>query len=75
MGVPQSSILTSQPDRLYSESAYGRRVAQEIEAEGAVLTAENRRIEAVLRTEEQQLAERRLTIEPATFRTLADAFD
>ena len=75
LGVPQSSILTIQPDRLFSESAFGRRVAQEIEAEGAVLTAENRRIEADLRAEEQLLAERRQTMEPAAFRILADAFD
>lgn len=75
LGTPQSSILTIQPDRLFSESAFGRRVAQEVEAEGAVLTAENRRIEADLRTEEQLLAVRRQTMEPAAFRILADAFD
>jgi len=75
LGTPQSAILTIQPDRLFSESAFGRRIGQEIEAEGAVLTAENRRIEADLRTEEQQLTKRRLTMEPAAFRTLADAFD
>lgn len=75
LGAPQSAILTIQPDRLFSESAFGRRIGQEIEAEGAVLTAENRRIEADLRTEEQQLTKRRLTMEPSAFRTLADAFD
>lgn len=75
LGAPQSSILTIQSDRLFTESAYGRRVAQEIEAEGAVLTAENRRIEADLRAEEQLLTERRRTMEPVDFRTLADAFD
>ncbi|TLP64343.1 OmpH family outer membrane protein [Parasedimentitalea maritima] len=75
LGAPQSSILTIQSDRLFSESAYGRRVAQEIEADGAVLTAENRRIEAELRTEEQTLTERRQTMDPAVFRTLADSFD
>ena len=50
LGLPQSGILTIQPDRLFSESAFGKRVEREIEAEGAVLTAENRRIEAELRT-------------------------
>lgn len=75
LGAPQSAILTIQSDRLFSESAFGRRVGQEIEAEGAVLTAENRRIEADLRSEEQHLTVRRLTMEPAAFRTLADAFD
>lgn len=75
IGTPQSGILTIQPDRLFSESAFGRRVTQEIEAEGAVLTAENRRIESELRAEEQSLTKRRATTDPATFRTLADAFD
>ncbi|MEP2715399.1 OmpH family outer membrane protein [Pseudophaeobacter sp.] len=72
---PQSGLLTIQPDRLFSESLFGQRIAQEIEAEGAVLTAENRNIEADLRAEEQELTERRSTMEAAAFRTLADAFD
>ncbi|MFW8592965.1 OmpH family outer membrane protein [Cribrihabitans neustonicus] len=75
LGTPQSGILTIQPERLFSESAYGKRVAREIEAEGAVLTAENRRIEAELRAEELELAERRAEMEPEAFRALADAFD
>ncbi|WP_390922557.1 OmpH family outer membrane protein [Parasedimentitalea psychrophila] len=75
LGIPQSAILTIHPDRLFSSSAFGRRVAEGIEAEGAVLTAENRRIEAVLRAEEQTLAERRHSMDPAAFRALADAFD
>ncbi|WP_240931966.1 OmpH family outer membrane protein [Parasedimentitalea denitrificans] len=75
LGVPQSSILTIQPERLFSDSAFGRRVTLEIEAEGAVLTAENRRIEAVLRAEEQSLSDRRTSMDPAAFRALADAFD
>jgi len=75
LGAPQSSILTIQSDRLFSESAYGRRVTQEVEAEGAVLTAENRRIEAELRSEEQRLTQRRRTMDPVAFRTLADSFD
>lgn len=75
LGTPQSGILTIQPDRLFSESAFGKRVAQEIEAEGAVLTAENRNIEAELRAEEQDLTQRRSAMEVTAFRTLADAFD
>ncbi|MFW8634560.1 OmpH family outer membrane protein [Cribrihabitans pelagius] len=75
LGAPQSGILTIQPDRLFSESAFGKRVEREIEAAGAVLTAENRRIEAELRAEELELAERRAGMEPAAFRALADAFD
>ncbi|MBQ4822975.1 OmpH family outer membrane protein [Leisingera sp. HS039] len=75
LGLPQSGILTIQPDRLFSESAFGKRVEREIEAEGAVLTAENRRIEAELRAEELELTERRSDMAPDAFRALADAFD
>lgn len=75
IGAPQSGILTIQPDRLFSESAFGQRVTRELEAEGAVLTAENRRIEAELRAEEQDLTQRRPAMEPEAFRALADAFD
>lgn len=75
LGTPQSGLLTIQPDRLFSESLFGKRVAQEIEAEGAVLTAENRTIEADLRAEEQELTQRRSSMDAEAFRTLADAFD
>lgn len=75
LGAPQSSILTIQPDRLFAESAFGKRISREVEAEGAVLTAENRRIEAELRAEEQDLTKRRATIAADAFRALADAFD
>ncbi|WP_435659451.1 OmpH family outer membrane protein [Leisingera caerulea] len=75
LGLPQSGILTIQPERLFSESAFGKRVEREMEAEGAVLTAENRRIEAELRREELELTERRSEMEPQAFRALADAFD
>lgn len=75
LGLPQSGILTIQPDRLFSDSAFGQRVEREIEAEGAVLTAENRRIEAELRAEELELTQRRGEMAPDAFRALADAFD
>lgn len=75
LGAPQSGVLTIQPERMFSESAFGKRVAQEIEAEGAVLTAENRIIEAELRAEEQDLTLRRSTMGASAFRALADAFD
>ncbi|GHG80663.1 OmpH/Skp family outer membrane protein [Pseudodonghicola xiamenensis] len=73
--VPHSAILTLESDRLFSESAFGKRVASEIEAESAVLSAENRKMEAELTAEEKQLTERRRAMEPAAFRALADAFD
>jgi len=74
-GVAASPILTIESERLFSESLFGKRVAAEIEAEKAVLAAENRRIEAELEEEEKSLTEQRPTLEAETFRKLADAFD
>ncbi|MCV6585127.1 MAG: OmpH family outer membrane protein [Marinibacterium sp.] len=76
LGRPvRSPILTVESDRLYSGSDFGRRVAREIEAEGAALAAENREIETELVEEEQMLSERRSEMSPEDFRALADAFD
>jgi Skp family chaperone for outer membrane proteins len=75
LGVRQSAILTIATDRLFSDSAFGRRVAGEVEAQGAVLAAENRRIEAELTAEEKDLTERRPDMDADAFRALADAFD
>jgi Skp family chaperone for outer membrane proteins len=75
LGIVQSPILTVESDRLFSESAFGKRLAREFEAESAVLSAENRRIEAELTAEERDLTERRPNMEPDAFRVLADAFD
>lgn len=75
LGIPDAPVLTIQMDRLFNESAFGLRTSADIEADVAVLTAENRRIEAELRAEELDLTERRKTMEPEAFRALADAFD
>lgn len=75
LGVAQAQILTISAERLFSESRFGRRVAAEIEAESAVLAAENERIIAGLSREEAELTEQRETMEPEAFRLLADAFD
>lgn len=74
-GLPQSPVLTIEPERLFSESGFGKRVAAELEAEGARIAAENREIEASLIDEERALTERRAELPPDEFRTLADAFD
>tara|TARA_R110002094_G_scaffold12070_10_gene22042 strand:+ start:524 stop:1105 length:582 start_codon:yes stop_codon:yes gene_type:complete len=74
-GTIVSPVLTIDSDRLFLESAFGRRVASEIEERGAVLAAENRGIEADLEAEEQQLTEIRTTTAPEDFRAMADAFD
>lgn len=75
LGTPNASILTISSERLFNESAFGRRIAREVEAESAVLVAENRQIEAELSAEEQALTDRRAEMEPEAFRVLADAFD
>jgi Skp family chaperone for outer membrane proteins len=60
---------------MFEESQWGRRALGEINADSAALAAENRRIEAELSAEEQDLADRRSTISAQEFRLLADAFD
>ena len=70
-----SPVLTIDSERLYTDSAFGRRTAAEFETLGAELTAENRRIEDELAAEEKQLTALRATLPAAEFRVLADAFD
>lgn len=75
LGVIQSPILTITSDRLFDDSAFGRRAEREIEEAGTALANENRRIEAELTAEERDLTERRPDMPPEEFRALADAFD
>ncbi|MCF6232060.1 MAG: OmpH family outer membrane protein [Rhodobacteraceae bacterium] len=75
LGLPQYAILTVSTDRMFAGSAFGQRVAREIEAHSAVLAAENRRIEAELTQEELELTEQRPKMDAQVFRALADAFD
>ncbi|GAA6207356.1 OmpH family outer membrane protein [Cognatishimia sp. WU-CL00825] len=74
-GVVSSPILIIDSQRLYAESAFGQRVQREQEASIAILSAENRKIEAELAAEELQLTEKRSAMVPANFRKVADAFD
>lgn len=74
-GVAEQSILTISSERLFTDSEFGRRIINEIEAEGAVLAAENERIVEELSREERELTERRKEMEPPAFRVLAEAFD
>jgi Skp family chaperone for outer membrane proteins len=75
LGLPQSAILTISSERMFAESAFGRRVAREIESQSEVLATENRRIEVELTAEEKDLTDRRPDMAPDDFRALADAFD
>lgn len=68
-------ILTIDQDRVYAASAFGQRIAREIERRAADLASENRRIEADLEAEERALTEARPTLAPEEFRRRADAFD
>ena len=70
-----AGILTLDVERLFAETAYGRRVVRDIEADAATLATENRRIEAELIDEERALTDRRASLSVEEFRTLADAFD
>lgn len=70
-----SPILTVDSERLFLESAFGRRIQTELEAAGARLAAENRNIEAELEAEEKTLTEQRASLSAEEFRELADAFD
>jgi Skp family chaperone for outer membrane proteins len=74
-GRVQSPILTVDSDRLFLESAWGRRVFAEVQAETEAFNAENRRLEAALTEEERSLTERRPTMEVEDFRAEAEAFD
>lgn len=71
----QSPILVIDSERLFAESAFGQRIADEIEEAGAALAAENRQIETELEEEEKALTEQRPDLDPDAFRDLADAFD
>lgn len=73
--VPASALLIIDVERLYSESAWGKRAQAEVDADSQALQAENRTIEATLTTEEKDLTEKRATMAPEEFRPLADAFD
>ncbi|MGJ8626587.1 MAG: OmpH family outer membrane protein [Sulfitobacter sp.] len=74
-GTVISPILTIDSDRVFQESAFGLRVAQEIEVEGAKLAAENDLIAAELEAEEKDLTQKRPNLSADEFRALADAFD
>lgn len=70
-----SAVLTIDPERLFQETAFGRRVIAESEKRAEALQAENRRIEAELTAEERDLTERRPGLPVEEFRALADAFN
>lgn len=73
--VSLGAVLTIDPERLFEETRFGKRIQGELETRAAELSAENRRIEAELVAEERDLTERRASLSVDDFRALADAFD
>ena len=71
----RSPILSLDQDRMFAASAFGRRFDAALQADGARLEVENRRIESELEAEEKDLTQRRPAMSPEAFRALADAFD
>ncbi|SPH17975.1 hypothetical protein DEA8626_01504 [Defluviimonas aquaemixtae] len=72
---PQSPILTLDQERLFTETLWGKRAAERIEAASAELAAENRQIEAELIAEERALTKQRADLPVDEFRAAAEAFD
>lgn len=70
-----SAILTVDIDRMFNQSQFGMRIAQEFTDGGNELAMENRRIADALRAEEIALAEQRPDMDPDVFRIEAEAFD
>ena len=75
LGFAQTAILTISSERLFNDSAFGKRIDREIETEGEALAEENNRIAAEVTAEEHELTEKRADMDPEAFRELADAFD
>lgn len=73
--LPDVPVLTIEPDRLYSETLFGKRLTGEIADKGRQLAGENRRIEGDLAEEEAELTVQRNTLPADEFKDLADAFD
>lgn len=73
--VVRSPVLSLDQERLFAESDFGRRIEAELQADGLILEAENRQIEATLEAEEKDLTARRAEMEPDAFRVLANEFD
>lgn len=75
LGQLRSPVLVLDFEQLYMDSAFGRKIAAEVQAGRTELAAENREIEAELTQEERLLTDQRPTLDPDAFRVLADAFD
>jgi Skp family chaperone for outer membrane proteins len=75
VGVVQSEILVLDPDRLFTETLFGKRLNAEYLVKREALIARNRKLEGELEAEEQALTDMRAEKSPEEFKMLADAFD
>lgn len=71
----QSEVLVIDPNRLFAETLFGKRISRQLEEESQTLAQDNRRIEQELRDEEKAITEQRPTMDPEEFRDVAEAFD
>jgi Skp family chaperone for outer membrane proteins len=69
------SVLIIDSERLFFETAYGRRLTEELSAQATALQAENDEIVAELTQEERSLTLRRSEMSVEAFRAEAEAFD
>ncbi|MDE9449012.1 OmpH family outer membrane protein [Aliiroseovarius sp. Z3] len=74
-GSAVSQIVTIDRQSLFSDTQYGRRVVETVEAERVRLASETRKVEEALVKEERDLTDKRDTMSPEEFRKLAEAFD
>lgn len=70
-----SVILTVDVERIFTQSMFGQRIAQDYTRDREVLAAENRRIADALRAEELDLTRQRPDMDASVFRAEAAAFD
>lgn len=75
VGVVQSDILVLDPERLFAESAFGKRFNDDYIARRAEISAQNRALQAELEAEEQALTALRAEKTAEEFSVLADEFD
>ena len=69
------SIAVIDQTRLFEQSLFGQRVAQEFQSRSAELSQENTEIAAQFQDEEAELVEQRKTVSSEEFQILADDFD
>ena len=74
--APQSlPMMTIDPERLFAQSQWGKRVLADYEARGRALAADNERLANQFSDEEGELTKLRDSMSPEEFRARAEEFD